>query len=342
MTEPDLAPILTLDKQELSGSSTLAEARVRMAAITRLAGTANGLRRKARADNTVRAYEKDWQRFTAWCGRLELDPLPALPEVVALYVADHWATHKASTIRRWLASISVRHQREGHPTPTSDVVVGETLAGAVNQQVQELAVTVVRKAPARTVELRKMIATLDLERLIGLRDRAILLVGYAGAFRRSEVVRFDVGHVRETVDGLAITLAWSKTHQGEAVEVGIPYGSDPLTCPVRAWRDWLEASGITEGPPFRPIDRHGRMRDTRLSDSAVAEIVKRTARAAGYDPALFSGHSLRAGLITSAAEADVPERDIMRQSRHRSIPVMRQYIRSADLFKNNAAARVGL
>lgn len=333
---------LSLNKQELSRVSTPAEAHVQMVEIRRLADEANRLRRKARSANTIEAYEKDWRRFTAWCEQLGLEPLPALPEVVALYVADHLAVNKASTIRRWLAGISVRHQREGHPTPTTDVVVKETLAGLRNEQVQELAVTVSRKAPARTVELRKMIATLDLARLIGLRDRAILLVGYAGAFRRSEVVRFDVGHVQQRPDGLAITLAWSKTKQDEPEEVGIPYGSDPLTCPVRAWKDWVTASGITEGPPFRPVDRHGRMGDTRLSGWAVAQIVKRTAEAAGYDPEIFAGHSLRAGHITNAAENDVPERDIMRQSRHQSIPVMRTYIRSATLFKNNSAARLGL
>lgn len=335
-------PILTLDKQELSRVSTPAEAQARMAEITRLADEANRLRRKSRAAATLVAYEKDWRRFITWCSQLGLDPLPALPEVVALYVADHRETNKASTIRRWLAGISVRHQREGYPTPTTDVIVRETLKGLTNEQVQELAMTVTRKAPARTVELRKMIATLDLDRLAGLRDRAILLVGYAGAFRRSEIVRFDVGHVQARGDGLAIVLPWSKTQQDTPEEVGVPYGSDPLTCPVRAWWDWLTSSGIAEGAPFRPIDRHGRMSDRRLSGGAVAQIVKRTAEAAGYDPAIFAGHSLRAGLITNAAENDVPERDIMRQSRHQSIPVMRRYIRSAELFKNNAAARVGL
>lgn len=334
--------ILDLNKRELSKASTPAEAQARMVEITRLADKANRLRRKSRAANTLDAYDKDWRRFTGWCEGLALEPLPAMAEVVALYVADHQETHKASTIRRWLAGISVRHQREGHPTPTTDVVVRETLKGLTNEQVQELAMTVTRKAPARTVELRKMIATLDLDRLIGLRDRAILLVGYAGAFRRSEVVRFDLGHVQERVDGLAITIPWSKTKQDTPEEVGIPYGSDPATCPVRAWRGWLAKSGIVDGPPFRPIDRHGRMGDGRLSGWAVAQIVKRTAKAAGYDPAIFAGHSLRAGHITNAAENDVPERDIMRQSRHQSIPVMRQYIRSANLFKNNSASQLGL
>lgn len=335
--------IMAHDKQELSRVSGPVEARARMAEITQIAGKANRLRGKARAENTVLAYEKDWRHFTAWCARLGLDPLPALPEVVALYVADHQAVHKVATIRRRLASISVRHQREGHETPTTDVVVHETIAGLTNEQARDLAAAVTRKAPARTVELRKMIATLDLDRLAGSRDRAILLVGYAGAFRRSEVVRFDVHHVQQRGDGLAVRLPWSKTNQqGQLEEVGIPYGSDPLTCPVRAWRDWLEASGVTEGPPFRPIDRWGRMAARRLSGAAVADVVKRAARAAGYNPEIFAGHSLRAGLITNAAENDVPERDIMRQSRHQSIPVMRQYIRSASLFKDNAAARVGL
>ena len=122
----------------------------------------------------------------------------------------------------------------------------------------------------------------------------------------------------------------------------MPYGSDPQTCPVRALEAWLEASAIEAGPLFRPITRHGRLGEARLSDRAVAEVVKRTAAAAGLDPRSFSGHSLRAGLITAAAEAGVAERDIMRHSRHRSVPVMRRYIRGATLFQANVAAAVGL
>ena len=140
-----------------------------------------------------------------------------------------------------------------------------------------------------------------------------------------------------------MTLRRSKTDQeGAGAQLGVPYGSDPATCPVRALRCWLDRSGIEAGPIFRPVDRHGNLGAARLSDRAVALVVKRTADAAGLDAARFAGHSLRAGLITSAAEAGVQERHIMAQSRHKSVPVMRRYIRGATLFQDNAAAAVGL
>jgi integrase len=192
-------------------------------------------------------------------------------------------------------------------------------------------------------DVRAMVAALDSSRLIGVRDRALLVIGFAGAFRRSELVALDVGDMAETADGLVVTIRRSKTDQeGEGASVGLPYGSDPATCPVRALRSWLDAAGITAGAIFRPVNRWGEMGDRRLTGRAVADVVKRTAAAAGMNAAVYSGHSLRAGLITSAAEADVLERDIMRHSRHKSVPVMRRYIRGAQLFQANAAAAVGL
>lgn len=303
--------------------------------------TAEELAEHSEAASTTRAHDGDWRQFTAWCARYDFDPLPAAPEVVALYIAAHSGRHKVATIKRRLSTVAVIHHDAGHNPDEwrRSVVVRKTWRGLTRTK----GLATEQKEPARTGELRRMVATLDLDRLIGLRDRAILVVGFAGAFRRSEVVGFDVEHVTEKADGLGVRLPWSKTNQeGEREQIGLPYGSDATTCPVRAWRDWLAKSGIVDGPPFRPITRHGHMGESRLSGRAVAEVVKRTARAAGLDPTLFAGHSLRAGLITSAAAADVPERDIMRQSRHQSIPVMRRYIRDADIFKNNAAAKVGL
>lgn len=177
----------------------------------------------------------------------------------------------------------------------------------------------------------------------GIRDRALLLIGFAAALRRSELVALDVDDVTEREDGLVVTLRRSKTDQeGAGAELGVPFGSDPTTCPVRALRRWYEASGIEAGPIFRPVTRHGVIGEARLTDRSVALVVKRTAERAGLDPVQFAGHSLRAGLITSAAEAGVQERHIMAQSRHKSVPVMRRYIRGATLFQDNAAAAVGL
>ncbi len=187
-------------------------------------------------------------------------------------------------------------------------------------------------------ELKAMLQALP-EGLLGVRDRALLLVGFAGAFRRSELVSLDVADLSFTSDGLEVTLKRSKTDQeGQGRRIGIPFGSSPHTCPVRSLRAWLDGAGIADGPVFRDVSRRGRVGAVRLSDKAVARLVKRAARAAGLDPARFSGHSLRAGLATSAAKAGKTERAIMAQTGHKSEKMVRRYIRDASLFAENAAA----
>ena len=162
------------------------------------------------------------------------------------------------------------------------------------------------------------------------------------ALRRSELVGVDVTHLDDRSDGLVVTIPKSKTDQdGGGRKIGIPYGSNPSTCPVRAVRAWLDRSGIEEGPVFRPV-RHGKVLDTRLTGRSVALIVKRVGKASGLDPVGLAGHSLRAGLVTSAAAAGVSERAIMNQTGHRSLPTLRRYIRDGSLFRENAAAAVGL
>lgn len=306
--------------------------------LAQLADDARGYIDSAKADATVRGYRSDWRQFLAWCTERRLDALPAAPETVALYLTAQAGVKATATLQRHLTSISQAHQHAGHDTPTTAPVVRQTWRGIR----RTFGTASVGKAPARTAEVRAMVATLD-DRLISVRDRALLLVGFAGAFRRSELVALDVDDLADTADGLVVTVRRSKTDQEGAGEtIGVPYGSDPSTCPVRAYRAWLEAAGITAGPVFRPVDRHSHMADRRLGDRAVAEVVKRCAAAAGLDPAQYAGHSLRAGLITAAAEAGVAERDIMRQSRHKSVPVMRRYIRGATVWQANAAAAVGL
>jgi integrase len=187
-----------------------------------------------------------------------------------------------------------------------------------------------------------MIARLP-EGSLGLRDRALLLIGFSGAFRRSELVALDVSDVAFNREGLVVTIRRSKTDQESAGrKIGIPYGSNPATCPIRSLQDWLERSGIHEGPLFRPINRHGRMASVRLSGGAVAEIVKRYVEAVGLDATTFAGHSLRSGLATSAAMAGASERAIMAQTGHRSVNTVRRYIRDGSLFRENAVAVVGL
>jgi integrase len=199
-----------------------------------------------------------------------------------------------------------------------------------------------QKAAATVDIVRQMVDGLG-EDVQGLRDRALLLVGFAGAFRRSELVGLDVEDVAFTSNGLVILLRRSKSDQeGVGHKKGLPYGSSPATCPVRALRAWLDASGVAEGPIFRGVDRHGNIKASRLSPRTVALVVKRVAEAAGLDPTEFAGHSLRAGLATSAAAAGVSERIIMQQTGHRSVQMVRRYIREGSLFRENAAGKVGL
>jgi len=181
------------------------------------------------------------------------------------------------------------------------------------------------------------------DRLLGLRDRALLLLGFSGAFRRSELVALDVEDLEFTGDGLVVTQRRGKTDQeGVGRKIGIPFGGNPDTCPVRAVRKWLDAAAVMSGPVFRSVNRHGHVQPGRLSDKAVAIVVKRHAPAAGLDPLRYAGHSLRAGLATAAAAAGASERSIMNQTGHRSVPMVRKYIRDGQLFRENAAATVGL
>jgi integrase len=294
--------------------------------------------RQAKADNTRRAYRADWADFTAWCAAHEVPALPATPQTVALYLSAMASHRKVSTLQRRLSAISQAHQAAGHPTPTKDIAVRAVFSGIrrAHGTAQH------GKAPVLTADLRLMVAALP-DSLLGVRDRALLLVGFAGALRRSELVGLDVSDVTVSRDGLVVHLRRSKTDQeGQGRTIGIPYGSRPMTCPVRALQDWLACSGVKSGPLFRPLDRHGNMQSTRFSDRGVARVVQRAALAAGLDPADFAGHSLRAGLATSAAAAGISERAIMAQTGHKSLPMVRRYIRDGSLFNDNAAAGVGL
>jgi integrase len=186
-------------------------------------------------------------------------------------------------------------------------------------------------------ELKLMLERLPTTR-VGLRDRALLLLGFAGAFRRSELVSLDVADLEFARAGLIVTLRKSKTDQeGNSRRLGIPFGSSETTCPVRSVQAWLEAALITSGPVFRPLDVFDRVQPERLSDKAVARIVKRRAKAVGLDPARYAGHSLRAGLATSAAAAGASERVIMSQTGHRSADMVRRYIREGALFRGEWA-----
>lgn len=258
--------------------------------------------------------------------------------MVALYLTERAETLAASTLNRRMAAISVRHQDHGLDSPTHNPEVRAVLTG-----IRRTTGTAQRQVtPASIGEVRRMVAHLP-DTTIGTRDKALLLVGFAGALRRSELVALNVGDLKTRDEGIRVTLRRSKTDQErKGREVALPYGSDPQTCPVTALRAWLNHAAITRGPIFRSVDRHGNVSTARLSDRAVANIVKRSAEGAGLDPTEFSGHSLRSGFATTAAAAGANERQIANQTGHTSMEVLRRYIRHGSLFTDNAATRLGL
>jgi integrase len=255
-----------------------------------------------------------------------------------LYLMDLAGVAKTSTISRRLAAIAEAHRTAGCPSPTDDPTVKAVWAG-----IRRVHGTAADGAAPLTIGLLRRIVDALPDDLAGERDRALLVVGFAGALRRSELVALDVADVEERHEGLVVGIRRSKTDQeGAGRHVGLPYGSNPATCPVRSLRTWLEAAEISSGPVLRPVTRHGKVGPGRLSAASANRIVQRAVLRAGLDSRPYSAHSLRAGLATSAAEAGVSERAIMAQTGHRSVTVARGYIRSGSLFRDNAAAQVGL
>jgi len=305
-----------------------------------LAGLLDSVRRYAtasRVESTLRGYRSDWADFQRSCRLHWLDSLPAAPATVAAYISDcaDSGKLKAGSIQRRVSAIAAFHQVHGDISPTASAEVKLTFAGVR----RTLGVAQQGKSPVLTADVAAMLAHLPAT-LLGVRDRALLLIGFAGAFRRSELVGLNVEDIEFREDGLKVTIRRSKTDQeGAGQVIGISFGSK--LCPVRALQEWLAAAAITTGPIFRQVDLHTRIL-ARMSPEAVAIVVKRYAAAAGLDPAKYAGHSLRAGLVTQAAMNDVREISIMRQTRHKTSDMLRRYIREASLFRDNASARVGL
>lgn len=293
---------------------------------------------QSKAENTKRGYRADWADFTAWCEKYRRVPLPALPETVAYYLADRSQELKTSTLERRLVTISEAHHTAGFESPTRSAQVKLVWAGIRREKGTAQA----HQKPTLTKHIRAMLEHLP-DKLLSVRDRALLLLGYAGAMRRSDLVGLDVTDVALGDEGLVILIRKGKTdpiRQGR--KIGIPFGEHEETCPVRAVLNWIEEAEIEEGPLFRSVNRHGHVMETRLSDRAVAIVVKRSLVAAGKSARGFAGHSLRAGLATQAAMNGVSERAIQDQTGHKSLAVMRRYIRDGSLFRENAAAKVGL
>ena len=310
-------------------------------AISRLADATARARQyldTSKAANTRRAYSADWRDFLAWCAGVGRGALPATSETVALYIADLAATSRVSTIRRRLTTIRKAHETDGHPSPTAHPLVHDVLDGIK----RELGVLQKGKTPLLLRDVKRMIRACD-DAITGMRDRALLLLGFAGAFRRSELVALRVEDLSFTEEGVVVFLARSKSDQeGQGVKKAIPFGQHAATCPVLALQEWIDLLGVASGPIFRRVYADGRIGVHALSDRSVALIVKKTALAAGLDPTRFAGHSLRSGFATQAAISGASERAILKQGNWASERMARRYIRDANLFRDNAAGQLGL
>lgn len=287
----------------------------------------------ATAPNTRRAYASDWNAFVLWCQRVGQPALPADPAVVACYIRELADTHKPASVRRAMSAIAQYHDAAGFEKPTTRKVVTDTWRGIR----REHGVAQAHKAAATADVVTQLVADLP-DDLGGMRDRALLLLGYAAALRRSELAALTVEDLAFVDGGVEVTIARSKTDQdGEGRTLPVSRGANgPNTCPVRSLQAWLSASGITTGYVFRWMRRGGNLQDEPMTPASVARIIKQAAEGAGLDPALFSGHSLRRGRITSLARAGVAERHIMEHSRHKSERVMRGYIEQATIWDNPA------
>lgn len=280
----------------------------------------------SRSANTHRAYKAAWADFCDWCNWRGVSARPASASAVADYLTGLAESGlKVSTMSVRLAAIAGAHRVAGLPDPTDDEAVRLLMKGIR----RKLGVAPAQKAPALRDDIRRMVGALKMD-LFGVRDRALLLVGFAGAFRRSELVSLDVSDLRFTDDGAVLTLRRSKTDQeGQGTFKHLPTLADRRTCPVTALRRWLAEAEIAQGPVFRPIDRWGNVRKGRLTGHAVAVIVKRAAVAAGLEPAQYAGHSLRAGLVTQASQDGVDALGIQEVTGHKSLDTIIKYQRSA-------------
>jgi len=292
-----------------------------------------GYARAEKAVATRRAYRSDFGLFRTWCDAKGVPALPAEPSTVAAYLASEADRGtRPSTISRRLAAIRYAHKLAGLEPPTDSDAVRATLRGIRRTAGNAPA----RKEPATADKILAMVALAG-DGAKDLRDRALLLLGFAGAFRRSELVALDVADIEFCDGGLRVTIRKSKTDQeGLGATIAIVPGC--VACPVEATAKWIEVAGITEGPLFRPTGRGGKISNRRLSDRAVAEIVKNYARRVGLNAGDFSGHSLRSGFLTSAARRGASIFKMMDVSRHKSVDTLRGYVRDAELFRDHAGS----
>jgi len=266
-----------------------------------------------RATRTVSAYRSDWADFTRWCAPRSEPVLPARPDAIAAYVDEVARTKRFSTAQRRLAAIRAAHLDAGHPVPTAAPVVRAAIARAQWRQ----RATITSTNPLAVPELRAMSRALP-PTTAGLRDRALLLVGYGAALRPGELVSLSAGDIALIPAGLRVRV--------ERGRVVVPFGSARELCAVAAWKAWRKAAGIDAGPAFRAVDRHGRVGHGALGEQAVTRIVRRAAARAGLSSAQYSGLSLRRGTVQAAAAHGTTDRGIMAQTGHRSRRLVRRYV----------------
>jgi len=297
----------------------------------------------SKASNTVRAYKSDFKDFGLFCVQNGFKDLPTDPKIVSLYLT-HLSTKevKLSTIRRRLVSIGVIHKMKGHYLDTKHPVIVENLMGIKRRKgtVQK------GKKPILINELKKILKAIDEQNtqdIKKLRDKSIILIGFSGGFRRNEIVSLDYEDLDFVHEGLKITIKRSKTDQfGEGSIKALPYFEESVYCPVVILKRWLNISKISKGPLFRRFTKGSKLTNYRLTDQTVALIIKDYLNIAGIDSKNYSGHSLRSGFATSAAESGAEERSIMAMTGHKSTEMVRRYIKEANLFKNNALSKIKL
>ena len=295
----------------------------------------------SKANNTVRAYKSDFNDFGLFCAKNGFKSLPSEPKIVSLYLT-YLSTKdvKMSTLKRRLVSIGVIHKLKGHYLDTKHPLIIENIMGIKRRKgsIQN------GKKPLLINSLKKIINVIDKdkkEEIKKLRDRSIILIGFSGGFRRNEIVSLDYDDLDFVTEGLRINLKKSKTDQfGEGTVKGIPYFDNSHYCPVLSLKKWIEISNIRKGPLFRRFSKGSKLTENRLSDQTIALLIKKYLKLAGIESKNYSGHSLRSGFATSAAESGAEERSIMAMTGHKSTEMVRRYIKEANLFKNNALTKI--
>jgi integrase len=295
----------------------------------------------ADAPGTLRAYKADLENFKAWCVSHGFEPMPAAPETVGAYRAAAGLGYGLSTLRRRVAAIARAHRIAKHSLDTRHPAIRETLRGIGRTHGEPAR----RSAALTTTEIKRLVEVCGVD-LAGLRDRALLLLGFAAALRRTELVGIDVEHVRSTSGGIRLLIPRSKTDAaGEGAEIAIMRGAQPETCPVSALQTWLRAAEITQGPAFRRVTQWNTVGAKRLHPDAVRQILLKRAAAAGVKGTMLepvTPHGMRAGFVTTAYRNGVPDEEIMGHTRHRSLTTMRSYGRRAKLGSSSPSGKLDL